>query len=136
MSNSNYIDFISMDEEDSLKYLLEDSYYTRNFKDYDEPFTGEIAVDIQKDEMIGYVYVGAEGSPNEGFIQSLEVKEEYRGQGIGTQLLQDAIDEFGAIDLLVDKDNETAIRLYLKNGFEILDWYDPDQYWMKLKDTE
>lgn len=128
--------FVSMDSPLAWYYLDKDPYYLENFKDYDEPFTGEIAVDTQADKMVGYIYVGAEDSSNEGFIESLEVSKEYRNQGVGSKLLQDAINKLGAIDLLVDKTNETAIRLYLKNGFEILDWDDPDQFWMKLKDVE
>ncbi|MDY5982677.1 MAG: GNAT family N-acetyltransferase, partial [Anaeroplasma sp.] len=48
------------------------------------------------------------------------VKEEYRNMGIATDMLSYAIelDKNKRIMLLVDIDNEKAIRLYEKVGFE------------------
>lgn len=126
-------EYIDMNSSKAKKYLENDKYYNKNFKNYNEKFTGEIAVCKDDDKLAGYIYIGAKRSKNEGFCQTLEVKKEYRGYGISNILLSDGIKKYGIIDLLVDKTNEVAIELYKKHGFVILDWDNKKQYWMKLK---
>lgn len=63
------------------------------------------------------------GKANVMIIDSVEVKEKFRGKGYGKMLLEEAIDtakEEGvdSIELQVNADNEVAKRLYLKVGFE------------------
>lgn len=63
-----------------------------------------------------------ETQAGEYYIDSLGVMPPYRGQGIGTMLLQFLIDEFTlkqgiSLGILVDDDNPEAKRLYLKLGF-------------------
>jgi ribosomal protein S18 acetylase RimI-like enzyme len=63
-----------------------------------------------------------ETQAGEYYIDSLGVSEDVQGQGIGTQLLQhiidlDAIQEGQVLGLLVDEENPTAKKLYVKLGF-------------------
>jgi len=55
---------------------------------------------------------------------AIAIKSEYRGKGIGTQLLKNLIrtlkeNDFTAISLSVDERNN-ALRLYKQLGFEII----------------
>ena len=68
--------------------------------------------------VVGYVDITHKYEENEPY--DVFVKEEYRNMGIATDMLSYAIelDKNKRIMLLVDIDNEKAIRLYKKIGFE------------------
>ncbi len=73
------------------------------------------------------------------YISRLIVKKEYRNQGIGGILIDyivDVVKELGYFELSigVDKDNEKALRLYSKKGFDtvIFDGADDDGEYFKL----
>lgn len=60
---------------------------------------------------------------DEATITNIAVREDLRGQGIGAQLLKEALDEakergISAVTLEVRKSNEPAIKLYNRFGFE------------------
>ncbi|MGX7126299.1 GNAT family N-acetyltransferase [Enterococcus viikkiensis] len=69
------------------------------------------------------MFIDPEAFPNEWYLDSIEVDEDYRGQGIGSKLLT-AVDRLAThegetvIGLNVDKANPNAKRLYLRDGFE------------------
>ncbi|MDE6472120.1 MAG: ribosomal protein S18-alanine N-acetyltransferase [Clostridia bacterium] len=61
---------------------------------------------------------------NEGNINNLAVKENYRGKGIGKFLLEDMINlakerRISALTLEVNENNTVAIQLYRKFGFAV-----------------
>lgn len=77
-------------------------------------------------EVQGYAMVAKSFSTEFGkpciWIEDLYIKDEYRGLGLGSRFLdyiakkyQDAI-----LRLEVEKENERAVRVYEKNGFEVL----------------
>ncbi len=56
---------------------------------------------------------------------SISLYKEYRGQGIGTALLQTMLEALKAkgyrqVSLSVQKANETAVRMYKKAGFQVV----------------
>jgi ribosomal protein S18 acetylase RimI-like enzyme len=58
------------------------------------------------------------------YLDALAVKSSFRGQGVGSRLLdrvrERALDEdFPFLSLMVFADNDNAIRLYLRHGFEV-----------------
>ncbi|MDB9524952.1 GNAT family N-acetyltransferase [Oscillatoria sp. CS-180] len=64
--------------------------------------------------------------PNSWYICALAVFPQYRGQGIGTQLLDLAIKQakerrLPTLSLLCFEQNTGALRLYQRYGFEIID---------------
>lgn len=66
-----------------------------------------------------------ETQAGEFYIDSLGVRPDLQGNGIGTKMLQFLIDEYvnkrnKTLGLLVDKDNPDAKRLYLKLGFKTM----------------
>ena len=76
-------------------------------------------VAVEDGSVIGYVI--AIGQGGQGMIQSIAVSPESRGKGVGELLMKAAIEHlarrFRRVSLLVDADNEKAIRLYHKMSF-------------------
>ena len=121
--------YIDINSPRADKYLEQTKDTKRLSKDIHDKYIGEIA--ICGDEFAGYIIVG--DKKDKGFIATLSVEDKYQGYGISNQLLKDAINKYGAIDLLVSKKNEVAIRLYEKFGFVKIKYNSKDEYWMKLK---
>lgn len=68
------------------------------------------------------------------------VWEDYRGEGRGTQLVRELIDEaaalgFDRVRLTVHPDNEAAVRAYERVGFEEIphDDTDDERIWMEVQ---
>ena len=77
-------------------------------------------------------YVAVEKKINgERWITALEVSEEYQGHGYGVELLQVAVDDFGATYLSVNKNNTKALTMYQRYGWSICDETD-HMFFMKL----
>ncbi len=74
------------------------------------------------DEVIGYY--SFQKVFEEGYINNIAIKKEYQSKGYGTKLFEDLIEraqrfEVKALTLEVETDNEKAIGLYKKFGFEV-----------------
>lgn len=71
------------------------------------------------------LFVDPETFPDEWYLDSISVAEEFRGKGIGSQLL-DALpklalrDQKKTIGLSVDRGNPNAKRLYERKGFQVV----------------
>lgn len=81
---------------------------------------------LDGDKMVAHVcvFTGRKKDPNyDGYnwITSLEVSPEYRGYGLGKQLLDFAVNTMRGTALVVYKDNEVAIKMYKDKGFKALD---------------
>jgi len=78
----------------------------------------KVILAIKDNKVIGYVDITHKYEENEPY--DVYVKEEYRNKGIATDMLSYAIelDKNKRIMLLVDIDNDNAIKLYEKLGFE------------------
>ncbi|MGG5315617.1 N-acetyltransferase family protein [Enterococcus sp. AZ072] len=69
------------------------------------------------------MFIDSEAFPNEWYLDSIAVDEAFRGQGIGSSLLEavDLIairDDEEIVGLSVDRLNPGAKKLYLREGFE------------------
>ena len=117
------------------KYIDNNSYLSNlKKKDKLKDYKGEIIVDKSNDNIIGRFLIGT--GKDEGYIGALRVTDKYKGYGFGDILIKDAVNKYHGRDLNVFKDNEVAIKLYKKNGFEIVDHSinsSDDSYYMKLK---
>ena len=104
-------------KEEYVNIHLKDTYWTG-----DKIITAfdrfRVILAIKDDKVVGYVDITHKYDENEPY--DVFVKEEYRNLGIATDMLSYAIelDKNKRIMLLVDIDNDKAIRLYEKLGFE------------------
>ncbi|MBO0603090.1 GNAT family N-acetyltransferase [Sporosarcina sp. E16_3] len=73
----------------------------------------------------GYVYIEAQPQHNEGSIEYIAVSIQNRKQGVGAKLMKFALvnlfsfNEIEKISLCVEKENESALKLYLAAGFKM-----------------
>ena len=56
----------------------------------------------------------------EGSLEMLFVKADMRGTGMGSALLEHAMDEFGVRSLDVNEQNSQAVEFYRHQGFEVV----------------
>lgn len=70
--------------------------------------------------------------PDDGFtlLDEIFIEEEYRNLGIGTDIINNILNESSIVCLWVYKLNEKAIRLYKRLGFEVLE-DTKNRYYMK-----
>ena len=62
------------------------------------------------------------------YIERIDINEEYRGQGIGTEVLKNTLySEYGFYSVVVAPDNDDAKRLYERIGTEYTSPMDDDE---------
>lgn len=81
---------------------------------------------FEDSEIMGYAMIAKSYSTEFGkqclWIEDLYIKEEYRGKGLGKQFFEYIQDKYKNVifRLEVEEDNEVAVNLYKKQGFEVL----------------
>ncbi len=89
-------------------------------------FSGTLQKKVGKD-VVGQINVSVEERPYEGgfiaFLRGLFVKPDRQGQGIGSSLVDEAIEKSGTDIQQVEvfESNKNAMKLYEKKGFTPLD---------------
>ena len=84
---------------------------------------------LEDENIIGYIVVKEMNYPpvflyeKFGYIEDIVVKSNYRRKGIGTHLLENALNWFRSralkrIELNVVKENQSAYSFYVKHGFK------------------
>jgi ribosomal protein S18 acetylase RimI-like enzyme len=72
----------------------------------------------------GYHYATVDREVGEGFVDNIGVDEAFRGRGVATRLLSHGLawmfglDEITRIELSVREENQAALKVYEKAGFE------------------
>lgn len=97
--------------------FIEKNYWVNNY-------------DLVKTKYIPYskTYVYEEGNKIKGFISIIQnnfigalfVDNNSQGNGIGKKLLDFAKEEYKSLSLAVYKENEKALKFYLREGFSIV----------------
>ena len=121
---------IDLYDDECYKYFdkKEIDYYRKDNR------KGEILVETEYPSAIGYIYVSYKNN-NVNEVGPFKVFDAYKGKGFGQELLEDAINKYKANTIVVYKDNEVAIELYKKVGFNIVENIkknNEDAYLMKL----
>jgi len=83
---------------------------------YKHPFVMEIG-----DKLVGYVFIWS--IADEVHINNFAIHPSFRRKGLGLKLIRFIFDKFKEYEkyfLEVRKSNKAAIRLYQKNGFDII----------------
>ena len=127
---------INFPSTEAIKYLQHDAECASYLNTLISDCVGEVLVNTNLDELVGYAFVYNKEHAYAGFIFNVFLYEQYRGYGLGQKLVTDIIKKYDGVDLTVDKDNTHAIELYLKNNFVIIQNEISDregQYYMKLK---
>jgi putative acetyltransferase len=78
------------------------------------PTSNAFCVRDSEGVVAGYITVAS------GNIDMLFVHPSWRGQGVGSCLVQYAIDALGATTVDVNEQNEQALGFYLRMGFEVI----------------
>jgi ribosomal protein S18 acetylase RimI-like enzyme len=113
---------IELDKEEWTEHML------GLFEKLSKRETDTIFVAENKNHVfVGYLWVG-EGNnmitgKNCGYVYDIFVRKEFRGNGIGKTLLEEAVSfcrekRYSRILLMVSANNEAAKRLYAKMGFQ------------------
>lgn len=80
----------------------------------------------EEDELLGYAMIAKSFSTEFGkpciWIEDLYLKPEYRGKGIGSSFFAFMEEKYAGslFRLEVEEENERAVAVYKKNGFEVL----------------
>lgn len=115
-----HIDMSEQDRENAVKVLLQSSLH------------GGIWLIMVESHCIGYIALckgySIEFKGFDAFVDEFFIQEQYRGKGIGAEVLQRVKTEaknldIQALHLEVAKDNTPAKRLYQKSGFAARDRY-------------
>lgn len=99
----------------SSEYKMLKHVYSNGEKVKDGIVTSVAWLDDNK--LVGYVSTMEKKDAT--YIEALEITDEYKGYGLGDQLLDYAVDRLGGSILGVAYDNEVAIRMYKNKGFKI-----------------
>lgn len=104
--------FSSVELNDSSIKKYKPSYKGLSHIRAGDDYHGKII--INNDEVVGFINV----RKSDGMIQGLEVNPKYRNNGVATSLLNTAVSQLGAHQLTVNRKNDIAHKLYLKNGWK------------------
>ena len=118
-----------------IKYKLYTTYHTEDIDGYENDYLCRffevsddcIIVAELNNEVIGYISIVANPEGEKyAYFDDFCVKKEYRDLGIGTALLQHSEDltkiiNISEIRLHIETTNNSALNLYKKNGYEILE---------------
>ena len=90
---------------------------------------------LKDKQIVGYINV-EEKDDDSKWIQSFEIFPPYKSHGLSKQMLNVAVNEFGANYLSVSKNNELAIKVYKSYGFKIYKSSDTMHFMTKDRDIE
>lgn len=88
----------------------------------------------QDDKILGYAMLAKSYSTEFGkpciWIEDLYIKQEYRGKGIGTEFFAFVEKKYpdSVLKLEVEKENQNAIGVYQKCGYEILPYLEMKKF--------
>lgn len=116
---------IHVNKEEIPDLVLEEDFEPFSDEDIDVKRVGQSKLSLYiKGKLVSWVYVS-----DTGYIYYLETKKEYRGLGLGTILIKQAIAEMGGYWLHIERPNIKVQRWYENLGFT---FYNPDDKYVRL----
>lgn len=126
--NHNDLEMIDFLTEENFKLFIETkgkagSYYYETLKDYYKDLSNELIVKSLNDNCIVYgayiedKLIGCGFVEDDGYLNSLFVSNEYRNNGIGSQLLEKLIQNCSEFDIIKVNASLKAISLYKRFSF-------------------
>lgn len=97
--------------------FIDKGYWTNNYNVVREVYIpmSEVFVYEENSNIYGFI-----GIIENKFIGALFVDVNKQGIGIGSKLIDFAIDKYKQLDLAVYKDNKASVEFYKKKGFKII----------------
>lgn len=83
---------------------------------------------IVDNKIVGFILLT--NNDNGKLLDEIYLEEEYRNKGIGTKIIMDILNNNDVVYLWVYKENEKAISLYKKLGFNVIEETE-SRYYMK-----
>ncbi|MBE4909876.1 GNAT family N-acetyltransferase [Bacillus luteolus] len=121
LTEDYYLELVQLHDNSFPNTYYSGQQIVNRLNDYRKVF-----IIVNDGQLCGYIYVEAEPSYGEASIEFFTVRESERGKGIGRILLTVAlkwlftIDSINSITLCVNSDNQNAINLYKKVGFQLI----------------
>lgn len=96
--------------------FIEEKYFYNNLSYVKQIFPKSEIYILEEDNTIkGFIGL------NNGYIEGLFVKKEYRNKGIGTKLISKAKNQYDILRLDVYEKNKKALDFYLLQGFKTIE---------------
>ena len=97
--------------------FIDEKYWRDNYDTVKNVYIPMSEVFIYEDnnETKGFI-----GILNNEFIGALFVDKNSQGLGIGSKLIDYALNKYNKLNLAVYKDNENAVKFYINKGFKII----------------
>lgn len=97
--------------------FIDEKYWRYNYDTVKNVYIPMSEVFIYEDnnETKGFI-----GILNHEFIGALFVDKNSQGLGIGSKLIDYALNKYNKLNLAVYKDNENAVKFYINKGFKII----------------
>lgn len=114
-SDINDVAEIWLDTNLKAHNFISPCYWLENFEKVKNMFSeAEIYVHESDSKINGFIGL------NDDYIEGVFVRSEKRSNGIGKQLLEKAKEGRTHLNLNVYKQNERAVRFYLREGFNVI----------------
>lgn len=97
--------------------FIEESYWINNYSVVKDVYIPMSEVFVYEEDNNIYGFIGIIESE---FIGALFVDVNKQGLGIGSKLIEFALDKYRQLDLAVYKDNKKSVEFYNKKGFEVI----------------
>lgn len=120
ISKEHYKPFQALHEQ-----VFPNAYYSAEEMMRKQNNEEKLFIAVQNSEFLGYIFCEANPNFGEGDIHFVAVSENARNRGIGRALLEKGLqflfsfEDIKEITLCVNSENEAAIKLYEKVGFEV-----------------
>lgn len=122
MSSTSLVSLMSAFEEDQVKKAIE--YIVGIFNECYKFGHLKVATSSSEQTLCGYAMIFVHPHHQSAYLHKIQIVEQFRGGGLGTEMLQSISQSFGDLGLICNYDK---IKFYERNGFKCVgDFKVPD----------